>query len=196
MIHNTRDSVVIIANGDFPQHKIPLKLLLNAKYLVCCDGAINKLDHHNIKPNCIIGDLDSISPSLKDKYKNILIKKSTQDHNDLRKAIKWTEKLNLKQIDIIGISGKREDHTISNIFTILQFPCKSNLIGYSNYGKFSIVSATQTFNSYIGQKVSIFSTDKKILLTTTNLKYSLNNEPLHNIYSGSLNESICSNFII
>ena len=29
---------VILANGDYPSHHIPLQILCNAKYVVCCDG--------------------------------------------------------------------------------------------------------------------------------------------------------------
>ena len=35
--------VVILANGEFPAHDVPMEVLRNAPQLVCCDGAITKL---------------------------------------------------------------------------------------------------------------------------------------------------------
>ena len=35
--------LVIVANGKFPENSIPLKILNNAKYIIACDGAVEKL---------------------------------------------------------------------------------------------------------------------------------------------------------
>ena len=34
---------VIVANGQYPSHKIPLNILHRAKHLIACDGAIASL---------------------------------------------------------------------------------------------------------------------------------------------------------
>ena len=90
------NNTVILANGNFPKHKKPLKILKEAETIICCDGAINKLDELNIIPNQIIGDMDSITKKLKDKYRDQLIEIQSQNENDLRKAINWLENNNYK----------------------------------------------------------------------------------------------------
>ena len=76
--------LVIVANGEFPKNKIPLKILKSAKYIISCDGATDKLLKNGFeKPNRIIGDLDSISAKSKDKYHHIIIKTPNQSENDL-----------------------------------------------------------------------------------------------------------------
>ena len=67
------DSVVILAKGDYPTHPIPLRILKDAKTIICCDGAVNILETNEIVPDFIMGDMDSISPDLKDKYSDIII---------------------------------------------------------------------------------------------------------------------------
>ena len=37
------DPVIIIANGDFPTHPIPIKYIENSKTIICTDGAADKL---------------------------------------------------------------------------------------------------------------------------------------------------------
>ena len=54
---------VILANGEFPIHSYPLKLINNAKNIICTDGSVNKLIKIGIKANIIIGDMDSLDIS-------------------------------------------------------------------------------------------------------------------------------------
>ena len=51
---------VILANGEFPTHEIPLQILNEADFIICCDGASQNLLDYGLKPNLIIGDLDSV----------------------------------------------------------------------------------------------------------------------------------------
>ncbi len=76
--------LVIVANGEFPKNKIPLKILKSAKYIISCDGATDKLLNNGFDTNRIIGDLESISAKSKDKYHHIVIKEPNQSENDLR----------------------------------------------------------------------------------------------------------------
>ena len=85
------NSVVILANGDFPKHPTPLRILKEATSIICCDGAVNYLNEYGLKPSQIIGDMDSISKELKIKYEGRLIQIEEQNENDLRKALKWAE---------------------------------------------------------------------------------------------------------
>ncbi len=190
------DSVVILANGDFPTHPIPLRILKDTKSIICCDGAVNNLETIGKAPDFIIGDMDSISADLKDKYADIIILMSDQAENDLRKAINWAEENNVTKAAILGAFGKRDDHSLANIFTLLQHPSKLDLTIYTNYGIFSVVKGEQKFDSFKGQQVSLFSADQNIEITSKHLKYNLNNKRLSNLYCGSLNESLNEVFTI
>ena len=56
---------VILANGEFPTHTLPLKILNSAKNIICTDGSADKLIDINIKPNLVIGDLDSLKKRIR-----------------------------------------------------------------------------------------------------------------------------------
>ena len=63
---------VILANGDYPTHPIPLQILANAPYIICCDGGADAyIDRGNV-PDVIIGDGDSLSEENRRKYSHIL----------------------------------------------------------------------------------------------------------------------------
>ena len=185
---------VILANGDFPSHKVPLQILQDAGTIICCDGSVNNLVKNGMEPNYILGDMDSIDNSLKNKFKEQVIELLTQDQNDLRKAIEWVEIKGARKATILGATGKRDDHSLANIFTLLQYPSSLEITMYSNHGIFSVAENEKTFDSFTGQQISLFSTDPKIEVTSNNLRYNLNKKMLTDLYTGSLNESISESF--
>tara|TARA_A100001011_G_C13899711_1_gene670556 strand:+ start:58 stop:675 length:618 start_codon:yes stop_codon:yes gene_type:complete len=183
------NNTVILANGSFPKHNLAIKILNEAETIICCDGSINNLDRLNIVPTQIIGDMDSISNELKVKYRSKLIEILDQDQNDLRKSINWLEQNNYKSAIILGATGSREDHSLGNIFTLLEYPAKIDLKIISNYGQFTVINKKTKLRSFSGQQISLFSIDKEIKISSNNLKYNLKNSNLKTLYSGTLNES-------
>ena len=193
MIHGP---VVILANGDFPSHPISLGKLQDANTIICCDGAVNHLVKNGMEPHYILGDMDSIDDNLKNKYRDRIIELPGQDENDLRKAIVWAESSDAKKATILGATGKRDDHALANIFTLLQYPSTLEITMCSNYGIFSVLENEKTFESFTGQQISLFAIDPTIEVTSNNLKYNMNNKVLTNLYCGSLNESFKDSFTL
>ena len=192
-MNNLKNPLVIVANGEFPSHSIPLDILRESQTIVACDGASDELLKHGYEANTIIGDLDSISDNVKNDFKNKIIKIPDQSQNDLRKAINYVRDNNIINISIIGASGKREDHAIGNIFSILNYE-DLNIKLFTNTGVFSCIHKDQKVDSFKGQQVSIFTSDSMIKITSKNLKYNFNNNTISAIYSGTLNESLSDSF--
>ena len=96
----------------------------------------------------------------------------------------------------MGATGKRDDHSLANIFTLLEFPSQLKMTIFTDHGNFSVVKGEHKFDSFTGEQVSLFSADKTIETTTTYLKYNLNSKKLTTLYLGSLNESINDVFTI
>ena len=185
-----QEPVVILANGDFPSHKKSLLILENASTIICCDGSVNKLIKNGIEPHYILGDMDSIDDNLKNKYLERIIELPDQNENDLRKAINWTQDQGVKQALILGATGKRDDHSLANIFTLLQYSYQLEITMYTNHGLFSVVQGKEKFDSFKGQKISLFAIDPNIEITSINLKYRMNSTKLNTLYYGCLNESL------
>ena len=72
--HYTPEAV-ILANGEYPSHPLPLQMLENAEFVVCCDGAANEYILRGHTPDVIIGDGDSLSP----EYKELFLPYCTSD---------------------------------------------------------------------------------------------------------------------
>jgi len=190
------NSVTIVANGTFPKNGVPLEVLDKSKTIIACDGAANILDENSYRIDAIIGDLDSINSDIKNKYSEITYHYPEQSENDLRKAIEFLISNNVREASIIGATGKREDHTIGNIFSLSKFCSKIDLKIFTETGCFICINKDTEFKSFKGQKVSLFTLNNNTKLSTNGLKYNFNKEPISSIFYGTLNESIVKNFRI
>lgn len=189
--------VVIVANGKFPEHEIPLTLLRKAEIIVCCDGAITKLDKKGIEPTVIVGDLDSLSANYRSRFAAKLSHDPDQNTNDLTKAIKWCKNNNLFNIVILGATGIREDHTLGNIGLLPLYARMGMQIRLiTDNGIIIPLIQSSTLDSFKGQQISIFSPNNSTRITTTNLKYPIVNSTLDELWMGTLNESLGDSFSI
>ena len=156
----------------------------------------NAIIKNNLKPTIIIGDLDSIDTKIKKKYSHIIIEILDQSQNDLRKALNWLNKKKCSDITILGATGLREDHTIGNIFSILDLDLNFGIKMITDFGVFRLIKKQRTIKSFKNQPVSLFVSSKKTKITTSGLKYNLNKTSTTDLYSMTLNESISDKFTI
>ena len=187
---------VILANGNFPAHEIPLEFLHHAEQIVCCDGAAQNLLNAGLKPDFIIGDLDSVSEDIKSRFASILLHFADQETNDLTKAVHFCLENNRTEITILGATGKREDHTLGNLALLVDYAEKANVQMLTNDGVFTPLLKTSTLESYPGEQISIFSLNPETKLTFHNLLYPVENRRLTSWWQGTLNEAESDCFTI
>ncbi|MCY1720488.1 thiamine diphosphokinase [Prolixibacteraceae bacterium Z1-6] len=189
-----KSNVVILCDGAFPEHPIPLSYLKNAEQIICCDAAADKLIEHGMTPAYIVGDMDSVSEKTKSDFADRIVSSTDQETNDQTKAVDFVSKRGFKSVVILGATGKREDHTIGNISLLLDYASKLDVVSISNSGYFQPVLKSQKFDSFKGQQVSIFSIGNPTPVTSQNLKYPLNNTTLNSWWMGTLNECLSNTF--
>ena len=177
--------VVILANGAFPTHAVPLKVLNEAERVVCCDGAVKAFP----KADIVIGDGDSVPA----EFRNRLIQVDEQEDNDLTKATRYCEAQGWNNIAYVGCTGKREDHTLGNISLLMRYYREMNINGtmFTDSGYFTPAQGEQTFDSMPGQQVSIFNFGCKNI-TSEGLKW--NSYAYKELWQGTLNESLADHF--
>lgn len=182
--------VVVLANGDFPVHAVPLSLLENATHIVACDGAVAHLTAHDGHADIIaIGDGDSVPDNLRDR----LIQIDEQEDNDLTKATRYCLKQGWRRIAYLGATGKREDHTLGNISLIARYFLEMGVepLLVTDYGWFVVAQGDTEFESFQGQQVSIFNVNCKHLVSE-GLKWQ--SYPYRQLWQGTLNEALYTVF--
>ena len=183
--------VIILADGEFPRRPQLLDMLGNAKCVVCCDGAADKLLAFGREPDWIVGDLDSVSLETKARFADRAVKFFEQETNDLAKSFRFCMERGLPVSAILGASGAREDHLLGNLGQFAEAALKFPGIRlYTDTGYFCAFSGQGSFEVQPGTQVSIFSFDPAAKLNSSGLKYPLKDLQLTWWYSGTLNEVI------
>ena len=185
---------VILANGEYPTADTPLKILHEAKYVVCCDGGADRYIELGHTPDVIIGDGDSLSEENRVRYADIIHYNPDQETNDQTKAVEFLVAKGLRNIAIVGATGKCEDHTIGNIALLAEYMRMGiDVRSYTDYGVFIPCKGVQRFASHAGQKVSIFNISARGL-RSEGLKY-----PIYDFtawWQGTLNRATGEEFTI
>ncbi|MDE6822569.1 thiamine diphosphokinase [Bacteroides acidifaciens] len=185
---------VILANGEYPTHPLPLQMLEEAKFVACCDGAANEYISRGYTPDVIIGDGDSLSPEYKERFSPIIHQIADQETNDQTKAVHFLQEKGFRKIAIVGATGKREDHTLGNISLLMEYMKEGMEVRIvTDYGVFMPINGTQTFESHPGQQISIINFGAKEL-KGEGLVYPLSD--FTNWWQGTLNEATANEFTI
>jgi thiamine pyrophosphokinase len=186
--------VVVVADGSFPVHQIPLGYIREADVIVCCDGSAETIHNAGLKPQAIVGDMDSISQELSDIYAECVYIVEDQDTNDLTKAVNWCYESGYKDIVIVGATGIREDHTIGNISLLAEYTAFINVMMVTDSGIFYPFLESCSINSFQGQQVSVFSINPETVISSYGLRYPLNKKKLKNWWEATLNEALGDTF--
>lgn len=184
-------NVVIVADGTFPAHPLPLAALKDADLIIACDGAAETLLHAGFMPHCVVGDLDTLDQKIQDLLQDRLEHETEQETNDLSKAFRSAlRKMSENDtLTILGATGKREDHTLGNLSLLADFSMQHQKIRLlTDHGMFLPVTGTGTIPCRIGQAVSFFNpTGQPLRLSGSNLKYPVDNLALDRWWTATLN---------
>lgn len=172
---------IIIANGKSPTKKV-VDYFVNKGFsaIICADGGANSAKKIGIIPNFIIGDLDSISLSTLNYFKNksTIIQIKRQNDTDVEKCLKFAIKKGFKEAILLGVTGDRLDHTICNLGIVIKFFNIIKILLAAESSFLTPINKMTTFKSKIGETISIYGFDKKTKITSSGLKYKLNNTML------------------
>ncbi len=169
--------VILCLDGDLPEPSI-LRNLCTVE-IVAADGAGLKLIDMKIKPNVIIGDLDTfyqrpMSNSIEDI---VFIQIADQETNDFEKALKYIINYGFGNVLIVGFHGGELEHTLNNWSILKKYSDNLNLCVYDK-GRYAI-PVKHSFKMHCKKNEIISIVPQPFALLETNgLKWELNNEIL------------------
>jgi thiamine pyrophosphokinase len=99
-------------------------------------------------------------------------------------------------VSILGATGLREDHTLGNISLLLEYHPKIDARIITDHGEFSVLKSGEQVRSFPGERISFFTVDNRVLVTSEGLKYPLDQLQLHNWWRASLNEATGESFTL
>lgn len=179
---------VILCDGDFPTHPIPLNVLHRASHLCCCDGAGRHCLEKGITPWAIVGDGDSLGSEFRLRHADLFHLVSEQDDNDQTKATRFCMKQGARSVAYLGSTGKREDHTLGNISLLVRYAREFHLrvVMLTDHGYFLPAQGRLSLKSFPRQQVSVFNVDCR-QLSSQGLKWPIT--AFTSAWQGTLNEA-------
>ncbi len=119
------DIRILIITGGHIDEEFLRSLLDKEMYslIIAVDRGLLMADRANVQPDYIVGDFDSVPMNLLNEYKTKGIPIETfprmKDKTDTHIALEMALTHNPLLIDLVGATGSRMDHTISNMDLLL-----------------------------------------------------------------------------
>lgn len=187
-------AAALIANGAIHDYRSIAAFLKNYQTIIAVDGGLWHCEAMKIKPDYLIGDLDSVSKELIDKFPDVSIHRFAIDKNetDLFLAIQFAfQQLGLERIGIFGGLEKRTDHALANLHLMRSYPRKV-FLETENELLFAIDEINE-IDCYPGQTLSLIPLGVPAEgVTTHGLKWEIKNKILDNNFMSISNLCLSS----
>ena len=147
--------------------------------IVAADGGVlNALDG-GYRPNYVVGDLDSITPEIKAQLpETAFFQRPSQELNDLEKALIFCGEQGVTRITLLGIGGKRLDHTLNNLSVLCRYDQNFEMTIYDAHSRIYIVRNEWHFSGKPNQLISLIPIETVEDIKTEGLAFPLNDESL------------------
>ncbi len=193
IVREKQEPALIIANGESCSEELLGQLLEWSPFIVVLDHAIYRVLELGIKVDVWMGDFDRGHDF--DRIRALqepieIIHTPDQEKPDLDKAIDFLIERGFPAANIVWGTGRRADHAITNITTMVQYKQKIRLVMFDDYSK--IFPLNNLFEKWYvaGTAISLIPVGEVRGIVTSGLKYNLSNETLTMGYrTGSSNEA-------
>ena len=187
---------IVLAAGDFPRGEVARALLDGAPRVICCDSAAEEFCARGGVPMAIVGDMDSLPETLRERYADRIVLCPDQNTNDLWKAVSYAIELGFGRITVLGAFGKREDHTLGNMMLLAARLDEAELRMVGDRGVFDFIASPALFESFEGQQVSLFALNPTAEISVEGLRYEPPQNRLSAMWQGVSNESLGGEFSV
>lgn len=195
--------VVVFTNGDYGDESFYKAVLSDADFVICTDGGGNYLYRWGIKPQLLMGDMDSISEEalkgFRDRGVHIKLFPRDKDYTDTHLAIMEAMRLSPSEVVIVGGLGTRLDHILANLhllFFLFKRGIRAKIL--NEFYEVSLISEGVNRFEVWGNKISLLPLSEEVeFASSEGLKWPLFGLRLSlETPIGISNEPTSSNFVI
>lgn len=175
---------MIFANGILPDLEAARALLTSGSLLIAADGGARHLGALGLRPDVLIGDLDSLSMEEVEAYRQQGVQihqyKPEKDETDLELALLYAARTGCSRLRIVAGLGGRFDQSLANLF-LLSLPELAHLDVRLDDGleEVMLIRDEVTLTGQADDIVSLLPLGGPALgVVTSGLRYPLNAETL------------------
>ena len=181
IVRDDQEPALIIANGASCSEELIGQLLEWSPLVIVLDSAMDRVLELGIKIDVLLGDFDcDFNPEiyLEKQYPLEIVHTPNQDKTDLDKAFDYLIAKGHKAVNVIWATGKRADHTITNITNIVAYRNQLKIVVLDDHSKVFLLQKKYEKWYPKNTTISLIPIGKVTGITTKNLFYPLNNEEL------------------
>lgn len=181
IVRDDQEPALIIANGAECSSELLGQLLEWSPFVMVLDNAIDRILQLNIKIDVLLGDFDDdFNPEIyrETQFPLEIVYTPDQNKTDLEKAFDYLIKKGHKAVNVVWATGKRADHTITNLTNIVSYRDKLKIVILDDHSKVFLLP--KKFEKWYTAKtpISLIPIGKVSGITTENLFYPLKNDTL------------------
>ncbi|GAA4397523.1 thiamine diphosphokinase [Nibrella viscosa] len=199
IVRDKQEPALLIANGEGCDPELLGQLLEWSPFVVVLDHAIWRVFALDIKVDVLLGDFDrevDLDAVRARQYPIEIVHAPDQDKTDLEKGIELLIERGFPAVNIVWATGRRADHSITNMTNIVRYKDQIRIVMYDDYSK--IFPLHQTFEKWYakGTPISLIPVGTVEGIVTEGLKYNLYDEALVMGYrTGNSNEAAEDGFV-
>jgi thiamine pyrophosphokinase len=181
IVRDDQEPALIIANGASCNPELLGQLLEWSPLVIVLDSAMERVLKLGIKVDVLLGDFDrGFDPHYyKEKqYPLEIVHTPNQDKTDLEKAFDYLIERKIPAANVIWATGKRADHTITNVTNIARYRDLIKIVLLDDHSKIFLLP--QKFKKWYTAETPISLIPIGIVngIYSENLLYPLNNDTL------------------
>ncbi|NID12273.1 thiamine diphosphokinase [Fibrivirga algicola] len=199
IVREKQEPALLIANGESCQPDLLGQLLEWSPYVVVLDQAIHRVMAMGLKADVLLGDFDrdlDIEAVRAAQYPIEIVSTPDQNKTDLEKGIDFLIERGFPAVNIVWATGRRMDHTITNLTNIVRFKSKIKVTLIDDYSViYPLVGRFEKWYAK-GTPISLIPVGTVTGIETEGLLYDLHDESLTIGYrTGSSNEAADDGFV-
>lgn len=181
IVRDDQEPALIIANGEACSTELLGQLLEWSPLVIVLDSAMERVLELGIKVDVLLGDFDrgfDADYYRQKQYPIEIVPAPDQEKTDLEKAFDYLIAKGYKAANVVWATGRRADHTITNLTNIVAYRNKLKIVILDDHSKVYLLP--RNFEKWYSSQtiLSLIPIGKVNGITTQNLFYPLNNENL------------------
>ena len=168
---------MLIANAPLRWHPRLAAMATSAQPLLAADGGANHLARLGLRPAAVVGDLDSISPDIREWLgEDCMVDRPDQDRTDLDKALEYGfEELGITNLTVLAALGGRTDHDLCNLGLLARLAMGDHLTYDAADQTVLAVAGEASLAANPGETWSFWTFDPTVRVTVEGVRWPLDN---------------------
>ena len=181
IVRDDQEPALIIANGASCNPELLGQLLEWSPLVIVLDSAMKRVLELGIKVDVLLGDFDrGFDPNFyKEKqYPLEIVHTPDQNKTDLEKAFDYLIERKIPAVNVVWATGKRADHTITNITNITQYRDLLKIVVLDDHSKIFLLPKKYQKWYPKNTTISLIPIGQVTGIHSKNLFYPLENDTL------------------